>query len=292
MQPPAPPDLLQVEFLSKGSKRAPGAQTGEAGSSSSGGPGPPKQGGPELRALPDPLFPRKLGQGQRSGLRGLDFASSSSSDPCMTSDPSFSSLDPGFSFYKMRPMTEESLSFPPPNVVHPQGGAWWGWRHQRAQRWGLQAHADALPPHLQCASEVSSSLKAVFLEGPGRALLWGPGAPASTAALPPLAAGPNPSSSSLECFSDLPWDDNAWPTLTASCPGLLGRTAGRRRGSDVLDARPTLPSKAPGTGFTWSYELMMQKPQWGGARKWLGKWQIAASVQRGSLLLPGPLARA
>lgn len=54
------------------------------------------------------------------------------------------------------------------------------------------------------------------MEGPGRALLWGPGAPASTVALPQLAASLDPSSSSLdetyplECFSDLPWDDNAW----------------------------------------------------------------------------------
>lgn len=122
VQPLAPPDLLHVELLSKGNERVPGAQAGEAGSSSSGGPGPPKQGGPELRALPDSPLPRKLSQGQSSGLRGLDFASS---DPCMTSDPPFSSLDPGFSFYKMRlMMTEGSLSLPPPNGVHPQGGAW------------------------------------------------------------------------------------------------------------------------------------------------------------------------
>lgn len=103
MQPPAPPDLLQVQFLSKGNRRAPGAQTGGAGSSSSSGPGPPKRGGPELGALPDSLLPRKLGQGQRSGVSRLDFISSSSSDPCMTSDPPFSSPDPGFSFYEMRP---------------------------------------------------------------------------------------------------------------------------------------------------------------------------------------------
>lgn len=72
MQPPAPPDLLQVQFLSKGNRRAPGAQTGGAGSSSSSGPGPPKRGGPELGALPDSLLPRKLGQGQRSGVSRLD----------------------------------------------------------------------------------------------------------------------------------------------------------------------------------------------------------------------------
>lgn len=137
MQPPAPPDLLQVQFLSKGNRRAPGAQTGGAGSSSSSGPGPPKRGGPELGALPDSLLPRKLGQGQRSGVSRLDFTSSSSSDPCMTSDPPFSSPDPGFSFYEMRLTTEGGARFPPPGVVHPQGGAGWGRWHRRAQRRGL-----------------------------------------------------------------------------------------------------------------------------------------------------------
>lgn len=38
-----------------------------------------------------------------------------------------------------------------------------------------------------------------------------------------------------------------------------------------LRAVPTMPSRALGTGFTWTYELMKQKPQEGRARKWLGK---------------------
>lgn len=34
-----------------------------------------------------------------------------------------------------------------------------------------------------------------------------------------------------------------------------------------LRAVPTMPSRALGTGFTWTYELMKQKPQEGRARK-------------------------
>lgn len=44
------------------------------------------------------------------------------------------------------------------------------------------------------------------------------------------------------------------------------------------------PSRALGTGFTWSYELMKLEPQEGGARKWRGQRrprQTAASAQRG-----------
>lgn len=51
-----------------------------------------------------------------------------------------------------------------------------------------------------------------------------------------------------------------------------------------MEAGPTLLSRALGTGFSGSYELMKQKPQEGGVRKWLGKWgprQTAASAQRG-----------
>lgn len=43
-----------------------------------------------------------------------------------------------------------------------------------------------------------------------------------------------------------------------------------------------MPSRAPRAGFTWSYELMKQKPQEGRARKWLsqqGPRQTAASMQ-------------
>lgn len=51
-----------------------------------------------------------------------------------------------------------------------------------------------------------------------------------------------------------------------------------------LRAAPTMPSRALGTGFTWTYELMKQKPQEGRARKWLGKQrprQTASSCRGG-----------
>lgn len=85
--------------------------------------GPQREAGLS-RALPDsPL------QESSARARGLDFASSSSSDPCMTSDPPLCSLDLGSPFYKVRLIHKGSLSAPPPNLVVPRGEGWRQGRH-------------------------------------------------------------------------------------------------------------------------------------------------------------------
>lgn len=65
-------------------------------------------------------------------------------------------------------------------------------------------------------------------------------------------------------------------------------------GSEASEAVPIVPSRAPGSGFTWSDELMKQKPQEGRARKRLGRQeprQTVASRQRWPCFFLGPWPR-
>lgn len=102
------------------------------GSSSCGSPAPPNRGVPELRAPPDSLLPKSWARA-RGVSRKLGFASSSSSDPCLTSDLPFSSLALSSPFYKMRLMNEGSVNAPSSSLVAPQGQAWWGMETLGAQ---------------------------------------------------------------------------------------------------------------------------------------------------------------
>lgn len=144
-------------------------------------------------------------------------------------------------------------------------------------------------PHLHCdqsRDRASTSLKAELPEGPGRVLL---GARSPGFHRSPLHFAVRPwgcycPSLCLSLSRVLVWFTLGWqclPHLYCELP-WPGRWWGGGEGSEASMAGP---SRAPGTGFTWSDELMKQKPQEGGARKWPGKQgprQIAASIQRGS----------
>lgn len=98
-------------------------------------------------------------------------------------------------------------------------------------------------------------------------MLWSP-------AVTPLYA-----SVSLECFSHLPLDDSACPPLLPSALGC-GEDSRETRGVVRGKGGSLKPSRALGTGLTWSYELMKQKPQ--GAVPGSG-WARGAKANSGSV---------
>ena len=162
-------------------------------------------------ALPDLPLPQSSARGG-----DLDFVSSSSCDPCVASDPPFSSPDPGFPFYRLRLMNEGSLKALPPNLVIPQGGAWRGWglcRHRPFSSVRVPSPLSSLLSYIhngQSASRVSVSLKDSISGRPGKGLFWGAGALASISSLWGLVVIPRQTLSSASL--NLPLDDNACPT--------------------------------------------------------------------------------
>lgn len=187
-------ELFLAGLRSQGNKRAWGVRAqGNAGQavcctwrgSHAGSRAPRSEVGLNVAPCLTHCFPESSARAMGMGPRGLDTASSSSSDPCMTSDPSLS-LDLGFPFYKMSLMNDRSFNVPPPNMVAPRGdreepggdgdttghGAFLQHQSSEHTTFGVR-QPTKLPshPHLDCGqsrNRASVALKAVFPEGPGR----------------------------------------------------------------------------------------------------------------------------
>lgn len=135
------------------------------------------------------------------------------------------------------------------------------------QHRGLQARAAAFPPTPalwpECQQREHKLKRQHFQKAREGHCTWGARvpsfqpSPATVCCGGPVFACPLCASVSLGCFSS----GNARLTLTARCPGLLRKKTGRPRGSEASEAGLTLPSRAPGTGFTRSFEIMKPKPQ-------------------------------